>query len=132
MPSCDSIVAGDWNTVVDNDPVIVRGEKVFTYAEAHKVAKHVSAGSATETVFLDLSRTIQITTAALARLILLRLRLLEMGRELFLVGLHGQAESLYEINRLTRLLPRRHFSKAPQAASLCQILRLKKLLNRRS
>ena len=57
-------------------------------------------------VVLDLRRTSETTTAALARLVLLRGRLLKAGRDLRLVGLTGQAYALYETSRLSGLLPR--------------------------
>ena len=57
-------------------------------------------------VLLDLRQTTETTTPALARLILLRRRLLRSGRDLLIVGLAGRAEALYRIARIEKILPR--------------------------
>jgi len=48
----------------------------------------------------------EASLAAFAKLILLRRELIDSGRDLWIAGLRGQAEAIYETNRLTRLLPR--------------------------
>jgi ABC-type transporter Mla MlaB component len=48
----------------------------------------------------------EVTTSAFARLVLLRRELRRQGRDLKLVGLRARAEKLYEINRLSQVLPR--------------------------
>ena len=73
---------------------------------AAAIAEQVWRAGPAPTVLLDLRWTTETTTAALARLILLRARLLRAGRDLMIVGLRGRAEALYEITRLTRILPR--------------------------
>ena len=55
-----------------------------------------------------LNCVVETTTAALARLIALRCNLRRSGRDLIIAGLHGQAENLYEFNRMASLLPREH------------------------
>lgn len=57
-------------------------------------------------VIIDLSKVEEITTAALARLVLLRRQLKKHGRDLKIVGLRSRAEKLFEINRLSGVLPR--------------------------
>ncbi len=58
-------------------------------------------------VVLDLRRTQDTTTAALAALIILRKHQIQAGGDLLLLGLTGKAQYLYEILRLTKILPRR-------------------------
>ena len=58
------------------------------------------------TVVIDMSGVEEMTTSALARLVLLRRELRRQGRDLQLVGLRSRAEKLYEINRLAAVLPR--------------------------
>ena len=54
---------------------------------------------------LDLESVLETTTAALARLIRLRIHLRLAGGDLSIAGLHGRAKSLHEISRLHQLLP---------------------------
>jgi len=63
-------------------------------------------GDCAKTVLLDLTEAARISTAALARLILLRRRLLRSGRDLRICGLRDQADALYQITRMERILPR--------------------------
>ena len=58
------------------------------------------------TVVIDMGGVEDMTTSALARLVLLRRELRRQGRDLKLIGLSSRAEKLYEINRLTAVLPR--------------------------
>lgn len=76
------------------------------HADVVRITRQVFAGKPRTIVLLDLDGTPELTTAALAKLILLRCALLKAGRDLRLTGLHGRAEMLYELYRLTRLLPR--------------------------
>jgi len=57
------------------------------------------------TVVIDLTNTTRTSTAAFARLILMRRRLMKSGGDLFVSGLGGQAVALYKTHRLTDLLP---------------------------
>ena len=57
-------------------------------------------------VRLCLEETSKTSTSALARLILFRRRLLRGGGDLRIAGLSGRTTNLYEICRMTRLLPR--------------------------
>ncbi len=56
-------------------------------------------------VVIDLSDLTDLATVDFARLLLLRRRLLVEGRDLRLIGLHGRAQSRYEICRLQNALP---------------------------
>ncbi len=78
----------------------------FGYEEACEVARSAVGEGAGRIVRLDLGGTSRTTTAALARLILLRRSLLAGGRDMRITGLSGPAEGLYEISRLENLLPR--------------------------
>ena len=71
-------------------------------AALHAAKVHPRGG----TVVIDMSGVEEMTTSALARLVLLRRELRRQGRDLKLIGLRSRAEKLYEINRLTAVLPR--------------------------
>ncbi len=58
-------------------------------------------------ILVVLARATDATTAGLARLVLLRGRLLKAGRDLYIRGLTGRADAMYRISRLQRVLPRR-------------------------
>jgi len=92
------LVAGNSNTVryhLDR----------LSYDEASRLAKRVRRGRPVETVLVDLRRAEHATTAALAKLVVLRCKLRRAGGDLRLTGLHGRARDLYEVNRMTGLLP---------------------------
>jgi hypothetical protein len=56
-------------------------------------------------IFLDFTNCSDTSTAALAQLVAIRRRLLHLGRDLVITGLHGRARGVYEINRLQAVLP---------------------------
>jgi anti-anti-sigma regulatory factor len=58
-----------------------------------------------QTVVLDLNRAEDASTAAFARLVLLRRDLLKEGRDLRLCGLRQRPANLWRINRLAAVLP---------------------------
>ena len=79
----------------------------FGYADACRVAEAIGGtGGGPGAVLLDLDAVTDATTAALARLIVLRRNLLRTGRDLHIRGLHGRARGIYEVHRLGPLLPR--------------------------
>lgn len=84
----------------------------FGYAEACEVARRIAGDRSGGIVHIHLEGTIRTSTAALARLILLRRTLLRSGRDLCIIGLSGRAAGLYEISRLGKLLPRRSDAEA--------------------
>ena len=95
---------------------ITNFSECFSYDEACRVSNaalrsaldHVSAPSGRRpTVVIDLTRAVDATTAAFARLVQLRRTLLRAGRDLCLVGLRGRAAHVFEVNRLGGVLPRR-------------------------
>jgi len=77
----------------------------MSYHDAVDIAKNVRCGGTSETVLLDLAQTTETTTAALARLIVLRRKLRRSGCDLRLLHLHGSARQVYEVNRMGLLLP---------------------------
>lgn len=94
--------------VAANSVTIRHEASQLTHADACEIAARASESRLSGMVYVSLNRTSCTTTAALARLILLRRRLLAGGRDLRIVGLVGRARSLYEVSRLTNLLPRLH------------------------
>ncbi len=56
-------------------------------------------------VIVDLTAAHDATTSAFARLVLLRRHLLHAGRDLRLTGLSDRAARLYEVSRLSSVLP---------------------------
>jgi anti-anti-sigma regulatory factor len=77
----------------------------FTHDEACRLACLAESSSA-HTVVLDMARTSGASTAAFARLVLLRRALKQKGRDLQLAGMGGRAAQLFEVHRLQGVLPR--------------------------
>ena len=78
----------------------------LSYSEAGRIAERVLAAQPRRTVLIDVQQASTATTPALARLVLLRRRLLATGRDLRIVGLRDRAEGLYDISRMADILPR--------------------------
>ena len=78
----------------------------LSYSDALRIAEDLPSGCGARLIVVDVGRAEEATTAALARLILLRRELLQAGRDLRILGLRSQVEALYEICRLAGLLPR--------------------------
>jgi len=78
----------------------------LSYQDVGTIASCIAATSRPRTVRVLLEETNETSTAALARLVALRRHLRRSGGELRIVGLRGRAEALYEINRMSPLLPR--------------------------
>ena len=91
--------------MVASRSAILPAAERLTHEEACRLAVLV-ARSAAQTVVLDVSRCSDASTSAFARLILLRRQLLQVGRDVWLAGLCGRAESLFEVHRLESVLPR--------------------------
>jgi hypothetical protein len=92
--------------VAENGVVIRLSRRYLSYDDAVAVARQARCGGGRGAVVLLLPETADTTTAALARLVVLRQELLRAGRDLCVSGLVGRAERLYGICRLNRLLPR--------------------------
>ena len=92
--------------VAMNCTTIRPGRRYLSYHDAVAVASRAMEGAGAGTVLLDLQDTVETTTATLARLIVLRQELRRSGRDLLIAGLTGRAESLYQICRISRALPR--------------------------
>ena len=92
------MVAANWLTVR------YEGES-FTYDDACRLAARLAA-SGCRPVAIRFEGTTRTSTAALARLIVLRRRLLRMGQDLRIAGLRGQADGVYQIGRMSQILPR--------------------------
>ena len=85
--------------------VIFRAGERLSHAEASRLAL-VAEASGAQSIILDMSRVLEATTPALARLILLRRELLQRGCDLRLAALRGQPAKLLEVHRLDSVLPR--------------------------
>ena len=82
----------------------------FSYQDAGMIAEHALTCSSVKTVLIDLVQTYETTTAALAKLVVLCRHLLKSGRDLCILGLRGRTKGLYELCRLTDLLPQEQTS----------------------
>jgi ABC-type transporter Mla MlaB component len=91
--------------MVASRSAILPAAERLTHEEACRLAD-LAARSAAQTVVLDVSRCVDASTSAFARLILLRRELLQVGRDIWLAGLCGRAMSLFEVHRLEPVLPR--------------------------
>ena len=90
--------------VAGNCTILRHESEEFSYEDACRVARGVLEHH-WEVLVIDLSHAVRTSTAALARLILLRRNLLQIDGDLRIVGLTGRARALYEINRMGHLLP---------------------------
>ena len=79
--------------------------EVFSHEDAARIARQVIQHGNNPLVMIDLSRAAEATTAAFARLLLLRHELMNRGRDLQLVGLTGRVRSLYNVLHMAHLLP---------------------------
>ena len=78
----------------------------LSYGGAKRLARNATAAVERGwTVRLDLSRADHATTAALARLVVLRRELRKTGRDLCIAGLHGQPKRVFDVSRIGELLP---------------------------
>jgi len=82
------------------------GSSRLSYDQACDIANQALISGGNGAIHIGLHRVAETTTAALARLVSLRCNLRRSGRDLTIEGLHGQAEGLYEFNRMASLLPR--------------------------
>jgi len=77
----------------------------LSYSGACEISNRASDVRSGANIRIELDRVVDTTTAALARLVLLRRDLRRAGRDLRIAGLHGQPKELYEFNRMASLLP---------------------------
>jgi anti-anti-sigma regulatory factor len=84
---------------------LVPAAKSLSHSEACHIAHLALRERRAHTVIVDLKNVFDATTSAFARLVLLRRRLLQAGRDLRLVNLHDRTASVYQINRLAGVLP---------------------------
>lgn len=92
--------------VASDTRIIAFNNTRLSYTEACEISNQASDVRGHATIRIELDRVVETTTAALSRLIALRCNLRRSGRDLRIAGLHGQAENLYEFNRMASLLPR--------------------------
>ena len=84
---------------------IIARVKELSHQAVEELCSLVHAHQFGQTVVLDLKDTEDASTAAFARLVLLRRDLLKDGRDLRLRGLRDRAASIYRISRLSAVLP---------------------------
>ena len=77
----------------------------FTHGQAVRVKQHVLSKESARKIVVDLGNADDAETSAFAELILLRRSLLRSGRVLVLTGLRDRAAGVYQVNRLTDVLP---------------------------
>lgn len=107
--------------MVASKSTIVPAAQKLTHQEACRLA-NIAAAAQARSIILDLTRTSDASTAAFARLVLLRRELLKSGRDLRLAGLHDRPARLFEVHRLGGVLPR--ISDAPATAASRPDLRI--------
>jgi len=84
---------------------IITHAKKLSHAAAEELCGEVLSLPGTRTVVLDLHKAEDASTAAFARLVLLRRDLLKDGRDLRLSGLKSRTAQLWRISRLSSVLP---------------------------
>lgn len=91
--------------IADNVVRIGYAADSLSYDDARELASKALAAKEGWTVVIDLEPITETTTAALARLVVLRRQLRKTGRELRIICPHGRAKHLYDVWRLGELLP---------------------------
>ena len=91
--------------MIRHDNAITLKTESFSHQDACQIHQAAFRIGGVNLVLIDLSQVKDATTSAFARLVILRKALLHCGRDLRLVGLRGRAALIYEINRLTMVLP---------------------------
>ncbi len=92
--------------MVTSESRIVRFRRTrFSYADACRIARRAVKCFGPEVIQLDLAPAATTTTAALAKLIILRRTLIARHSDLQLSGLHDQALAIYHFSRLEHVLP---------------------------
>ena len=80
-------------------------EGCLSYHQAVSLEEQLCRQDGQARIVLDLQDTPEATTAALAKLVVLRRRLRMSGGDLCLAHICGRTRDLYEINRMSGLLP---------------------------
>lgn len=83
---------------------IVTKSASFSHRDACRLFE-LARTSTAQILIVDLHEAVDTDTAALARLILLRRRLLRVGRDLRISGMRDRVANLYHIARLDQILP---------------------------
>lgn len=84
---------------------IVHDSEAFLHEHADRVSRWIVRGNRPRKIVIDLSRARRASTSAFARLVVLRRALLKNGRDLRIINLQSQVRGVYEVNRLTEVLP---------------------------
>lgn len=84
---------------------ILAGVKELSHDAADAICSKILGTPLARTIVLDLREAEDATTAAFARLVLLRRDLLKRGRDLRLSGLRHRAAGVWRISRLGSVLP---------------------------
>jgi len=92
--------------VMGNTVTICCGQRRLDADVAAGICREASKHGCAPRLLIDLRAARHATTAALARLVMLRGRLLRAGRDMHIMGLVGRAEALYQITRMENILPR--------------------------
>ncbi len=90
--------------MVASPSITLRSGQRLSHVEASRLAD-LAVHCGAHTIILDLSKCLEATTPALARLVLLRRELLAAGRDFRIGGLRGQPAKLLEVHRLEKVLP---------------------------
>ena len=88
-----------------SDTSIISRVKRFSHQAADELCHRILGQPSGPTVVIDLNAAEDASTAAFARLVLLRRELLRDGRDLRLRGLRHRAADVWRVNRLNQILP---------------------------
>ena len=91
--------------VAANVATIRHEAKSLSCGDVARLAEQAHGERSAKLILLDLRSTSETSTAALAKLILLRRSLMKGGRDLRVTNMTGGADALYKICRLAGLLP---------------------------
>ena len=80
-------------------------DKTLSFKAVLNLAEELGSRYFSKTAYLILANVTAATTAGLAGLAGIRARLLSEGRDIRIIGLRGRARALYDIYRMSNLLP---------------------------
>jgi len=116
--------------VVPTDGKVTPAAPHLTFADAVRLAANILDSAEPLLVIVDMTDVRDLSTAALAHLVALRLELLDHGRDLHLTGLRGRPLALYRLTRMEGILPRQEGRVAAKSRRINVVVRESRPLQR--
>lgn len=88
-----------------NETIVRHQGREFSYDSAVALFQFARQLDGGQSLVLDLSQSFSTSTAAMAKLVELRKLLLSTGSDLRVTGLSGMVDAIFNIHRLSNILP---------------------------